>query len=352
MVECARVHLSPDEEATVRALATDPSLDWQEVGKLAVHHQTLPLLHHHLQALELSPPAPFAAAFREHARTAVLQNMILIEQLKRIQGAIEEAGLPFIAFKGPMLAMQAYRSLGLRVCTDIDLLIRPEDLSRLGGILTGHNFMPGAKLQQFYGFQRRLFLFLSKQATFVHRTNQIHIDVHVGLAPPLYAYPTRFEALYARGHDIALSGLTVRTFSPEDALILLCLHGEKNRWEFLKYVCDIAAMLESHPDLDWEMIGRLSKEMRTRRIVLLGLSFAQALLDAPLPPAFAELVRKEPVIKQVRRSLLERLASMDLRIANFEKRFWLHLHTQDSLRDRVRYLSVAFLRYLWERQLA
>ena len=352
VVACARVRLSTSEADTIRTLANDPSLNWREVGRLAVHHQTLPLLHHHLQALQIGPPEPFASVFREHARTAALQNMILVEQLKRIQAPLDEAGLPCISFKGPVLATQAYRSLALRVCTDLDLLVRPQDLPRLGGIVTAHGFMPGAKLQQFYGFKRRFFLYLSQQATFVHRTNQIHLDVHVGLAPPLYAYPTRFEVLYDRGIDMKLSGVTVRTFSPEDALVLLCLHGEKNRWEYLKYVCDIAAVLESHPELDWDTIARRSKEMRGRRIVLLGLKFAQVLLDAPVPPAFLEPLKRESAVQQLSTTLLDRLSSMDLSIADFEKRFWLHLHTQDSLKDRLRYLSVAFLRYVWDRQAA
>lgn len=352
MVETARVRLSPSMEADVRRLASDPTLDWQEVERLAAHHQTYPLLQQHLQALGITAPEPFDGRFRQRVRLVALQNMMLVEQLRQVMGYLDEKGLPAMSFKGPVLSVQAYRSLGLRVCSDLDLLIRPQDLPRFGGIITEQGFMPGSKLQRFYGFKRRFFLYLSQQATFLHRKNNTHLDVHVGLAPPLYAYPTDFEALNRRGQDVMLAGFSVRTFSPEDALVLLCLHGEKNRWEFLKYVCDIAAMLESHPDLDWDLVAKLSEETRTRRIVLLGLAFAQALLDAPVPESFLAPLKREKAVQGVLDGLFDRLASMNLEVADFEKRFWLHLHTQDGLRDRLRYLGVAFLRYVWDRQVA
>ncbi len=352
VVQTARVKLADGGEERVRALAQLPGLAWDDVARLARHHQTLQLLHHHLAALDIAPPEPHATAFRSYSRSVSLQNMLLVGYLKQVSEWFAEHGLRTISFKGPVLALKAYRSLGLRVCSDLDLLVRPGDLPRVGGILTGHGFMPGIKLQHFYGWRRRLMLYLSQQVTFVNRVNLTHLDVHVGLAPPLYAYPTDFDALYARGDDMALPGATVRTFSAEDTLVLLCLHGEKNRWEFLKYVCDIAALIASYPELDWARVAELSRRTHTRRIVLLGLAFASALLDAPIPASIQQEIRRDTDVLKLRDELLARLSTMSLEIADFEKRFWLHLHTQDTLRDRVRYLRVAALRAATEKLVA
>lgn len=325
-------------------------LDWGQVHKLALHHQTLQVLNHHLQKRGLYPDEHYMREFKRYARGSALQSMLLVEQLKVLDRELQQAGLQVIHFKGPVLAMQAYKSLSLRVCSDLDMLLRPDDLLRFGGVVTENGFIPGSKMQRWYGYKRRLFLYLSKQATFVHRHNHIHLDVHIALAPPLYAYPTHFDALYARSVLIEVQGVSVRTFSPEDALVLLCLHGEKNRWEFLKYVCDIAALIEAHPALDWQSIAQRSEHTHTRRIVLIGMSLAHALLGAEVPARMLEPLEQEPAVRELRDYLLKRFSSMNMKITDFEKRFWLHLRAQDSIGDRIRYLGVATLRWAWEKR--
>ncbi len=347
----ARLRPSSESLEILRGLAQQP-LDWKLVGRLGKHHQVLPVVLHHLYQLGIKLPDEVSEGFKAYARGVALQNMILVEQLKVVHGWLEEAGVPVMHFKGPVLTLQAYENLALRVCSDIDLLVKPEDLARAGGVFTGNGFMPGSKLQRWYGLRRRFFLYLSQQATFVHRSNHIHLDVHIGLAPPLYAYPTDFDALFERGEELPLGSHTVRTFGPVDTLILLCLHGEKNRWEFLKYVADIAAVITTHPDLDWEEVMRRAEDTHMHRIVRLGLLLAHTLVEAPLPPEVAERLQNDALVRQLRDAVVERLSSMSLEVTDFEKRFWLHLHTQDSLLDRARYLGVAALRWVWDRRTA
>lgn len=342
--------LAPSEQVRTQlkdALAS--GIDWDRLFKLGLYHQVLPLVISHVRALGVTLPEEVADTFSVYSRRVALQNLMLVEQLKVVHELLEQASVPVIHFKGPTLAAQAYQNLGLRICSDLDLLVRPQDLARVGGVVTGNGFMPGSKLQQWYGFKRRIFLYLSQQATFVHRGNHIHLDVHIGLAPPLYPYPTHFEVLQERGRDLNIGGKMLRTFSAEDALVLLCLHGEKNRWEFLKYVTDISALLESHPALDWDVVERIAEETHTHRITYLGLALASSLLDAPIPEVVAKRLTQDASVQELKETVIARISAMDMQISDFEKRFWLHLHTQDRLRDRLRYLGVAALRWAWDR---
>jgi hypothetical protein len=66
-------------------------------------------------------------------------------------------------------------------------------------------------------------------------------------------------------------------------LIVLCVHGSKHAWELLKWVCDVAELLRSQPNLDWDQIISCASNWRCRRMLYMGLSLAHQLLDAPLP---------------------------------------------------------------------
>jgi hypothetical protein len=89
--------------------------------------------------------------------------------------------------------------------------------------------------------------------------------------------------LWQRRTSIPLKDKTVQGLAPEDLLIILCVHGSKHAWEQLKWVCDVAELLRAHDRLDWQQVFATASTWRCERMVLLGLSLAQQLLDAPLP---------------------------------------------------------------------
>src|SRR6185503_974491 len=74
-------------------------------------------------------------------------------------------------------------------------------------------------------------------------------------------------------------------FAPHELLLVLCLHGTKHYWSSLGWLVDVAELLRSHPQLDWEAIDAGTRELGCVRRVAVGLRLAQELLDAPLPAA-------------------------------------------------------------------
>jgi hypothetical protein len=87
---------------------------------------------------------------------------------------------------------------------------------------------------------------------------------------------------------VTLGSKTVLGLSPEIQLIVLCVHGSKHAWELLKWVCDVAELVRSHPDLDWNQIVVHASHWQCQRMLYLGLAVAHLLLDAPLPAAVLE----------------------------------------------------------------
>ena len=90
--------------------------------------------------------------------------MALFAGALRDIAALSRQGVEAIPFKGPVLALQAYGDLGLRVFRDLDFLVRDDAVGTtivaLGGF--GYDRQPGlttAQYDRITGFRARKFLF-------------------------------------------------------------------------------------------------------------------------------------------------------------------------------------------------
>src|SRR5215467_5492005 len=95
------------------------ALDWPLlVGEARRHHLT-PLLHRTLAdgCPDLVPP-PVLEALQADCTRIRTRNQLLLQELVGILGALEARGVRAIPFKGPLLAVEAYGDVGLRMFTD------------------------------------------------------------------------------------------------------------------------------------------------------------------------------------------------------------------------------------------
>ena len=108
------------------------------------------------------------------------------------------------------------------------------------------------------------------------------------------------EPMLARREPVSLAGTQVLTFSPEDALVLLCVHGSKHFWDRLGWIADIAALDRSARGIDWERVLDRARRLGVERMVLLGASLAHELLNTPLPEKVALQVERNAATRRLR----------------------------------------------------
>jgi Uncharacterised nucleotidyltransferase len=94
----------------------------------------------------------------------------------------------------------------------------------------------------------------------------------------------------------------IATFSVEDLLPILCIHGAKDFWKLLSSIADIFELVQALSGLDWDDVLRPAKSIKARRMISLGLLLAADILDAPVPPEIAGRTRA----KSWRRLLLRK----------------------------------------------
>jgi hypothetical protein len=276
---CARTHLEAEHVGCIQALARG-QVDWDRVLDLAHRHGVTPLLYHSLSA---SPPEgmPTKALARLQRRfqANALRNVTMARELVRLIHLLEAHGLPAVPFKGPALAVSAYGDLTSRQFGDLDLLIHRQDVQQVRALLLAN----GYRLQQMTDAELAARIRSWYCLHFYHQEYKIALDLHWRLRPRGYGFRLDGGPIWERLAPVSLAGARVLTFSPEDCLLFLCLHGSAHHWRSLKQVCDVAEVTRATGRLDWEQVIHEAQRTGCARRLSLGLLLAVELLDAPLP---------------------------------------------------------------------
>ncbi len=281
LLRCARLALSAEDATRVREIAGSGEVDWPALLALARRHGLIPFLHRHLHRLPL--PAEAAAALGARQREGAHRTLRLAAELRRLLDALAAGGIDALPYKGPTLAVQAYGDLSMRAFDDLDVLVRPGDAPRALALLAAEGYAPKLDLSP---AQHALFRRVDGDYPLVHAATGTLVELHCRVSSLRFLMPLETDALMRRARPVTLGGARVPAPSPEDALLIACIHGCKHRWRRLEWVCSTAELVRGG-SVDLDLVLRRAEGLGARRTVLLGLALAREMLGAPLPAAIA-----------------------------------------------------------------
>ncbi|MDT5158072.1 MAG: hypothetical protein QOH51_2429 [Acidobacteriota bacterium] len=335
MLLCARVHAGEEAVGRIRELA-QARIDWDYLYRLAQRHAALPLLYRGLETSALADvPQDFKKKLRENFRDNATRNLLLAGELVRITRLFESEGLPVLAYKGPALAVQAYGQLSLRRFIDLDVIVRRRDVGRAGVLLQSLGF---SKPEGLTRAQEEFLLKHQHNLAFTRDAGRLSVELHWELAPARFASVPLGEAVWQRAVAVGLSGGEVKSLSPEDLLLALCVHGTKHLWERLAWVCDVAALLNSQTNLDWSLIARRARDSRVERMLYLGLCLARGLAGASVPDEQLPM-HTEREVRGLAVEVTKGFFDGDVyEPASFAQNVRFNLHARAGLREKIEYL--------------
>ena len=275
LVWCARISMPEELKTCIRQRAMEP-LDWSVLLNLAGYHGVLPLLYRNVSALCSNlVPADTLARLRQKTQAGALLNRSLAHELGKVCEAFDMQGVPVIPIKGATLAVSAYDDVTLRDFSDMDLLIPERAMGEARAILLAQGYEQKDPATESDHEEGPYHVFIKKRTLF-------RVDLQWVMAHQHFMFHLDRPEFWAQRRPVILGNTVVQGLAPEDLLIVLCVHGSKHAWEQLKWVCDVAELLRSHPDLDWERIFSNASAWGCRRLICIGLSLAHHVLDAPL----------------------------------------------------------------------
>lgn len=157
----------------------------------------------------------------------------------KVCDALRRSGIPALPLKGgPDLSNKLYGDLGLRQCKDLDLVLRPENLAGAVVCLESMGYAATSPVWMSSRPHRWLAIKVLRDFSLFDPVSGIEIELHHRFER--IPDPSR-EALWWDGYLAAGTGLSVAEF------VFLCVHGASHCWTRMKWLGDIAAWVDRHP---------------------------------------------------------------------------------------------------------
>jgi Uncharacterised nucleotidyltransferase len=325
---CARTKASPDR---IRSLI-QPQIDWNYFFLLARRHAVVPLVYRQLK--DHVPPENLQQ-FRKHSLENSARNLVLTAELCRLINLLADAGIEAIPYKGPLLSLIAYGDLSLRRFVDLDVIVKKEDVLRARDLLLADNYTLSRSLTN---SQQEFLLRTQHNLQFTKDNRRLIVELHWEVAPHLFASTVSGDALWSNLVTIDLNRTPVRTFSADDLLFSLCVHGSRHLWERLGWICDVAELI-SRRELNWPALLDRAAKADSERMFLLGLYLAEKLLEANLPGEVKRHCQADKRLESLAANVLAHLFNGPEHVpATSREIFKYNLGVRKSLGARARYL--------------
>ena len=333
---CIRLYFRDPGAAARLQESTNKELDWDHLIALASYHGVIPLVRASLLQSETAIPKSARQRLDEDFSACAALSLLYARELARLP--FRANGIPALALKGPPLAVQLYGKTSLRQCRDIDILVPKSELPRAMAVLNAS----GYRLDDSYT-GRDDAVQTDKHLLFIDEDNGAKLELHWAITLPARHIHLDFETLWSRRDEVSVFGTPVAVPGRSDLPLILSVHGSCHYWTSLKWVCDIAALLQRHPNLDWECVRKRAAIAGCGRVLLVAIALANQLTAVPVPPTLEESIQKDPTVGLLAREGHCRILAMRTLSfsdsADWFQRLFTEIRSRERVRDRVRLAS-------------
>ncbi len=283
LCDCLNIDTCETKAARLKQLSTS---DWVETLQQSNKHGVTPLLYQRLQTAGLSPdiPADILLRLRKIYLTSTARNMRLYHELSKLLAVLQKNAIPIIVLKGAYLAEIVYGNIALRPMSDVDLLVKKQDLARS---------------------QQKLL-----QAGFSPRNSRLVLDLHWCIENSLTDF-IDMEKIWENAQPAVVAGVEVLVLSPEDLIVHLCLHLAFHhlfRVAGLRSLCDIRETIKYYsPQIEWQQIRSRAREWGVSNVVCLPLLLARDMIGARIPDDVMEDFKPERLDLQLKTWAMEQI---------------------------------------------
>ena len=330
---CARNHLNQEMIVRIQSLVQS-NIDWVHVIKMAQRHGLMPLLYKSLEVTcPESVPNTIMQDLRKNFYANERRNLFLTAELIKLLHVFGNESIYAVPFKGPSLAASVYGDLALRQFSDLDILIQRQHVLKARDMLVSLGFIQGVEFEENHA---KSLLKYQYELTFSHKNGKIFVGLHWELVPRYLNCPLMSRYLWNQCRPIAGdSGLPL--LPPDILLLMLCIHGTKDFWRQMIWVCDVAELVRVHKDLDWISVITLAENLGCQRMLFLGLYLAKDILGASCPDEIMQRIVGSPSVEklawQIKRALFDENDNGMPGIGNL----LFYLRSKERLQDKIRY---------------
>ncbi len=257
--------LKNDSETFINNFRAEP-LNWDSIYKKTLDWGVLNIFYANIsqsEALKLIP-VEVKERFEGFCHFSTARNSLLIKRFLNLHQILKYEGIEIIPVKGLGLVFTSYSDISERFTSDIDILIKPEDLVKAVEVLKRNRFTPAE----------------SSRGNFWHiqfiDDNGIEIEVHYNI--PNIRTTVAVAEIFNNLKLHTIDGRNIAVPSPDDLIIFqacsLSLRNALGQGSIIKTCVDYMVTVEKGGDSwSWERFYERSEQLGARNYVLFVLLF-------------------------------------------------------------------------------
>ena len=206
----------------------------------------------------------------EYEKT-IIGNILIYKEVLKILNALKDNDIEIILLKGIIFSKTLYENIGLRPLSDVDFLIKEDDVEKLRNILLNSGYEI-YRDKNFNKIDRGALVFITNKG---ENNLRVQLDFHwelVNLEPLRSDIKWSIESLWQNAEDFNFEGINVKTLSPEDHILYLIYHnffhhGGQN----LINLIDVIKIVNLKHYLDWKYIIKSAEKLNLQIAMYLTL---------------------------------------------------------------------------------
>jgi hypothetical protein len=280
----SRVDSLPDVLEEAKNLITNKgySVDYDRMFNLAGSNEVLPLLHHNLKDIDAAPD--YIRKRLNNSYLHVLRNNVTqAEEVMKILDLLKKNNVQAIPLKGAVASELIFGDPGLYLSSDIDILVRLEDLTEVTSILSraGYEKHKGISDSDL----------ISSHYHFIFEKDRNYIEVHWNLAKRYFLIPPEFW--WEDVHKTVYEGREINELSAERYIMYLVFRLFDHGFRPLKFFVLISEIIKKYQSkIDWDELLNFSRRYKMERLVVFTLRLIHDILGTEIPTA----VRRRNII--------------------------------------------------------
>ena len=262
--------------------------------QLARRHRIEPLAARALAARSPRHLTPAEDHLATAAQRTLAQNLRYAAEAKRLLTHFQALGLSPLFVKGLTLSKLAYGNIALKQGWDIDMLVAQHEAVKACGALLELGYdctLPGPvrRAQQLSRWCDR-----SREVIWHHARRGVYLELHTRLVDNPLLIPG-IDAAGPRRLVNITTGVALPTLGDEELFSYLCVHGASSCWFRLKWLADLAKLLQHKEAVDIETLYRRSQQLGAGRAADQALLLCRFLFKTNIPPGLWRHLRSSRV---------------------------------------------------------
>lgn len=316
LIACCQTDLREDDIEFIHTYLNTERFTLNALISLANQHGILPLVYKaikkiveedssrsFLHAKRLTPNAEILTELKAHYMSISQKNMLMSAELIRIMKLLEANNIEALAFKGPVLSQMAYGDITLRQFGDLDVLVKKEDIYKIDTFLKQESY---DRLLALTPVQENIWIKYAHDLGLIHKGKGTHFEMHWSFLDEDYPMQVDLDDFWKETQKVDLNRNrnSLATFSNENLLLYLCIHGSKHLWERIEWIKDIDLLIQTQT-IEWNTVMEKIKGSGFEKMVYLGLSLTASLFKTSLPIIIQNEIVKYPQINVVSTFIFE-----------------------------------------------